>query len=943
MNFNTLLLEKDNDLRILALKEMLNQVDQHWSEISELLSQIESLSEDPKFPERQLASYLCAKIQYHLDNFDESLNYALQSGHYWQSDLNDKFNQCLIKHCVEQYRQSGKATEERISLIKHILELSCGQNNHISAIGVAVECKRIDWVAEILNKWKYPGKMISVLHLFNTQRGQFKEQLLRLSVDLIYEEAKQGQIPNEEWGQFVTVLIQLGEAIKVAEILWTLVINENHYKLQTGTPLLLAEQLCIDLAQNQKPQFIQKIIAALPIDQQFQEVRDKLIKLLSGEQQRKAYLYFLKNHRQVDVEVLNKIKGSNDPKQSSVLHGACMFGHALATAGTQDTSFLQANQQWATKCNYWQRFTATSTLGMINKYNIEESQQIMAAHLSQTNPFEIGGALYGLGLIHFGTQDQQLLLKLSDYMKSQKEQIIHGACLGSGLIAFASEDEKLNQDYHNLVSKNESVYGEGASIGFGLLNAGSGSIEQCKRLLVLAGQSDKDKIVRTLSLSIACILFHQEDKADVIIDQMLQSNDPLIRYGGCFTLAFAYVGTGSNKIIQKLLSISVNDVSEDVRRAAVISFGFLMFKNYESLPKIMRLLTLSYNPHIRYGTAIALGIACAGTLYADALSAIEPMLTDTVDFVRQGALIALGMILSQGNKDQEPKFEPIMKSINEIAAKKHETVLTKLGLAIFQGLLDCGGRNLTVSLQSRQGVPKLNACVGMLWFLNYWYWYPCLSMISVALQPVSFIGLNENLDIPKDFQLQCNTKQSVFDYPPPQKKSEKPIAEKKTVQLSTTQKVRARTNKKDLEKKQIDSASQGVISREQSKMSLEQQPSEIIRQPSLIEEQEKKQAAPKDEPNQYILTNPCRILDKQKKHIQLLEGSRYQPLLKDRKQGLVMLIDSEPSQSADVISLTVKPKQPIIEQVVNQQPAPPNQVPEEFVFDEALQNEEQKQ
>lgn len=30
---------------------------------------------------------------------------------------------------------------------------------------------------------------------------------------------------------------------------------------------------------------------------------------------------------------------------------------------------------------------------------------------------------------------------------------------------------------------------------------------------------------------------------------MITNNDPLIRYGGCFTLAFAYIGTGSNKII----------------------------------------------------------------------------------------------------------------------------------------------------------------------------------------------------------------------------------------------------------------------------------------------------------------------------------------------------------------------------------------------------------
>jgi 26S proteasome regulatory subunit N2 len=48
----------------------------------------------------------------------------------------------------------------------------------------------------------------------------------------------------------------------------------------------------------------------------------------------------------------------------------------------------------------------------------------------------------------------------------------------------------------------------------------------------------------------------------------------------------------------------------------------------------MRLLILSYNPHIRYGTAMALGIACAGTMYTEAINMLEPMLTDNVDFVR---------------------------------------------------------------------------------------------------------------------------------------------------------------------------------------------------------------------------------------------------------------------------------------------------------------------
>jgi 26S proteasome regulatory subunit N2 len=96
----------------------------------------------------------------------------------------------------------------------------------------------------------------------------------------------------------------------------------------------------------------------------------------------------------------------------------------------------------------------------------------------------------------------------------------------------------------------------------------------------------------------------------------------------------AYVGTGSNNAVKSLLRFAVDDVSDDVRRSAVISLGFVMFKQYEQLPRIMNLLALSYNPYVRYGTALAMGIACAGTNYGEALNMLEPMLKDTVDFVR---------------------------------------------------------------------------------------------------------------------------------------------------------------------------------------------------------------------------------------------------------------------------------------------------------------------
>ena len=54
----------------------------------------------------------------------------------------------------------------------------------------------------------------------------------------------------------------------------------------------------------------------------------------------------------------------------------------------------------------------------------------------------------------------------------------------------------------------------------------------------------------------------------------------------------------------------------------------------------MSLLAESYNPHVRYGAAMALGIACAGTGLREAIALLEPMAKfDPVNFVRQGALV----------------------------------------------------------------------------------------------------------------------------------------------------------------------------------------------------------------------------------------------------------------------------------------------------------------
>lgn len=69
---------------------------------------------------------------------------------------------------------------------------------------------------------------------------------------------------------------------------------------------------------------------------------------------------------------------------------------------------------------------------------------------------------------------------------------------------------------------------------------------------------------------------------------MLKDSEVFVRYGGCVTLGMAYVGTGSNKVVKRLLQIAVEDVSDDVRRVAVISLAFVLYQNYEQVRNYLK-------------------------------------------------------------------------------------------------------------------------------------------------------------------------------------------------------------------------------------------------------------------------------------------------------------------------------------------------------------------
>lgn len=138
---------------------------------------------------------------------------------------------------------------------------------------------------------------------------------------------------------------------------------------------------------------------------------------------------------------------------------------------------------------------------------------------------------------------------------------------------------------------------------------------------------------------------------------------------------------------------------------------------------------------------------CPDRLIQDAVEILEPMTKDSVDFVRQGAFIALGMILVEQSEASSPSMASTRALYHKIIGDKHEDPVARFGATLGQGLIDAGGRNVTINLQSRAGSRNTSAIVGMVLFCQFWYWYPLAHCASLAFQPTGIIGIDGNLDV----------------------------------------------------------------------------------------------------------------------------------------------------------------------------------------------------
>jgi len=423
----SLLQEDDAKLKFFALQKMESLVDTNWAEIADHIETIEELYEDDKFESRELAALVASKVHYHLEQFDESLSYALGAGALFTDQITSGkpsqyvftiLSKVIDKYIAERLERTN-TTEDKgpidarlESIVESMFERCFAEGNIRQAVGIALESVRLDKLDECIAKAATDRAAILsyTLEACQTlvQSRTFRDKVLRVLV------GQYKQLETPDYQNMCHCLMLLEDDAAVASHLSEVI------KKDDDNSELLAYQIGFDLCESDMQHFLLGVRNGLPAlaserapepaaappaegaeggdtemkdepaapaapepteEEKKLELRVKNLRaILSGETTIGITLEFLFANNNTDMLILNNMKGSLEPR-NSITHQATVFANAVMHCGTTEDKFVRENPDWFKKASNWAKFSAAACVGMIFKGCINSSRQVLKTYL----------------------------------------------------------------------------------------------------------------------------------------------------------------------------------------------------------------------------------------------------------------------------------------------------------------------------------------------------------------------------------------------------------------------------------------------------------------------------------------------------------------------------------------------------------------------------------
>lgn len=649
-----------------------------------------------------------------------------------------EYVETILARTVDRYieaRRKGTSIDPILEAVVEKMVEKCLQAGEVRQVaGIAVEANRMDVLTAVLSCGVDAAYYAAELAMRFVGSSVLRNEILALVIVALQANS------NPDYVFIADCLAARQDAAKCAELL-------AHLKRTDGA---LHAQVAYNLVEASSPSTLSHLYTDL---HDFKTQTDRL------------RLTFLYRSNATDMLILERTRDAL-LATNSMHHTALSTANALMHAGTTCDAFLRKNLDWLAQANNWSKFSATASLGVIHRGQ-RDARALLESYLPAegvafgASEYSEGGALFALGMIN----DDESVQYLRNALDASSEVVQHGAMLGLGAARMASADTEFGDQLRSILYHDNATSGEAAALSLGLAYAGHLDVALIDDLFAYAHETQHDKIIRACALAIALTCYGHGDRAESTLQRMLEDKDALVRHGGAWAVALAYAGTSSNPGIRRLLHLAVSDASDDVRRAAVTGLGLILSRTPNELPVLLDLLIESYNPHVRYGAAMALGIAFAGTGNAAAAEMIAPLAKDMSDFVRQASHISLALLHQQKLTDASAEHR---KSLETAISGRYESALSKFGAILGQGIIDIAGRNGRVSLTTVSGMPNMRAIIGATLFCQHWHWYPLMHFLAFSLTPSAIIAVDEQGRLPKNIGLALPSDNVAANaYPPP--------------------------------------------------------------------------------------------------------------------------------------------------------------------------------
>ncbi|KFD72386.1 hypothetical protein M514_05379 [Trichuris suis] len=922
--------------RVKILENINNMVDVLWPEISLLMEKIEEWAADKSFEGSKIASLIASKVHYYSGSDSDALIYALQAQDIISLEEQSDYvvaitSQALLIYTawrnenVETFAEleNRNLHEDLICFINKAFDCFIRSRRYYQTVGIAVDARRNDILKRILDDATIERQLhficycVDVVTEFAPTVATRKDMLLAIvkrigaSRKTYYSALCKALKHLEDPQCLFDFLVRFTTASeRLAVMAYQLAID-----VYAGAPLIFLQQVgrlinryaqekvklvSLQKTVDQKRAGFSMLRLESPkkiLQRSFHEIsndKDRVIaqRLYRLDRIVRGYLHvwlyrdlYTKNCH-IDFKthafIMENASGSEGYTSSVIAFGLMSYGTGL-------DNVLRMDAKWMSTAKYWSSFVTVASLGLTFHGHDEKAMQKINEYLPREtlkNNIEYlqGGAYYALGLAfaHRGLLNimNYLIIQLGKY---DSPVLQHGACLGLGLAGMCTHDLGIYGILKNALVQNDVIVGLAASLAMGLVMAGSNNYECVMELVRFGASTRHEKILHGISVAIGMIAFGHAEEANTWIGKLSVHANPFIRMASVFGLAMAYCGSGNTTVTNQLLQISVSDGQRNVRRVAVICIGFIMARRPDHCIQLVSRMTKSCDPHVRYGAAMAMGIACAGTASKDAVSLLLQMIPDETSFVRQGVFIALSMVYMQCNETMDPKALKFRRTLLRAISEDGEDPLAKFGATIGCGIIDAAGSTATISIYEGADYVSTPAAIGLLVFVHMWFWYPLGHFLSLALQPTCIIGINPQLKMPR-FSFVSKAPVGVFATPKPVEIKIRSQAGKLPSLFSPQPSVEG----KMVWKKPLGELADKSEDEDKEK--------------TMEEESEKVNTTTAKDYTTHF--NPARVVRQQLAVMEMPKGCRYKPFKDIRLGGIVVMHDEKPGNKEDLVATT---------------------------------------